>query len=275
MVAIGVILLASACGGVVAETERARWTPPPVDTPFDYQIGGDYPLPDGVGIVIRDWFAGRPVAGRYSICYVNGFQTQPDEGGVDRPDERTRWPRDLVLRALGDDPQWGGEYLIDISTPDRRRRAAEWIAPMLDTCARKGFRAVEIDNLDSWTRFDGTPLAARVPFDVDDAVDYARRLVRLAHQRGLAVGQKNTPNLDRRTSRTVIGFDFAVAEQCGRFRECSRYIRSFDRRVLDVEYDRPGYRRACSDVGNRIAVILRDVDVTRPGSTTYRYASCS
>ncbi len=34
---------------------------------------------------------------------------------------------------------------------------------MIDGCARKGFDAVEFDNLDSWTRFDGTPLAKRCP----------------------------------------------------------------------------------------------------------------
>jgi len=36
--------------------------PPPVGPPpnakFDYQIGGDYPLPAGVEVVSRDWFIG-------------------------------------------------------------------------------------------------------------------------------------------------------------------------------------------------------------------------
>lgn len=31
-----------------------------------------------VEIIARDRTA-RPVAGRYNICYVNGFQTQPDQ----------------------------------------------------------------------------------------------------------------------------------------------------------------------------------------------------
>ena len=41
---------------------------------------------------------------------------------------------------------------------------------MIETCARKGFAAVEFDNLDSWTRFDGTDRAGEVPFDQGDAV---------------------------------------------------------------------------------------------------------
>ena len=93
---------------------------------------------------------------------------------------------------------------------------------MIETCARKGFDAVEFDNLDSWTRFDGTDRAGAVPFDEDDAVAYAARLTAIAHALGLAVGQKNTPQLDASTSLDVIGFDFAVVEECGRLRRVRR-----------------------------------------------------
>ncbi len=97
---------------------------PPTDAGFDYQIGGDYPLPAGVSVVSRDWFSGRPADGAYSVCYVNAFQTQADESGTDRPDEQSNWPRNLVLTKLGDDPNWGGEYLVDVSTAAKRRSAA-------------------------------------------------------------------------------------------------------------------------------------------------------
>jgi Glycoside-hydrolase family GH114 len=128
--------------------------PPPADARFDYQIGGDYEPPAGVTVVSRDWFAGEPLddAAGYSICYVNAFQTQPDEADVARSDERSQWPPELVLSDLGDDPNWEGEYLIDLSTAAKRAAAAEHVAPMIDTCAAKGFHAVELDNLDSWTR---------------------------------------------------------------------------------------------------------------------------
>jgi hypothetical protein len=59
-------------------------------------------------VISRDWFLGTAPERTYSICYVNAFQTQDDETGVERPDERSNWPRDLVLRDLGDDPNWGG-----------------------------------------------------------------------------------------------------------------------------------------------------------------------
>ena len=65
--------------------------PPPANAGFDYQIGGDYPLPDGVTVVSRDWFASEAAeAPACSICYVNGFRTQANEAGVDRPDERAQ-----------------------------------------------------------------------------------------------------------------------------------------------------------------------------------------
>ena len=227
----------------------ANWRPPPAGAKFDYQIGGDYRPPAGVRVISRDWFLGAAPERTYSICYVNAFQTQDDEAGVERPDERSNWPRDLVLRDLGDDPNWGGEYLVDIATPARRRRAARQVQPMIETCARNGFEAVEYDNLDSWTRFDGTPRAGDVPFGKRQAIAYASLLAGRAHALGLAVGQKNTPQLTRRQSRRRIGFDFAIAEECGRFAECRRYRALFGSRVLAIEYRRRDFRRACRAVG--------------------------
>ena len=123
----------------------------------------------------------RPRGAAYSICYVNAFQTQADEAGVDRPDEHSNWPQNLVLNELGDDPHWGGEYLIDIRNANKRGRAADWVQQMIQGCADKGYDAVEYDNLDSWTRFDGTPLADQVPFEKPAALAYAKLLASRAH----------------------------------------------------------------------------------------------
>jgi Glycoside-hydrolase family GH114 len=271
---LGSLVVFCALGALVAASAAARfWVSPPVDARFDYQIGGDYPLPAGVEVVSRDWFAGSPEAA-YSICYVNGFQTQDDEDGVERPDERSSWPAELVLRSLGDDPNWGGEYLIDIGSAAKRARAADWVQQMIQTCADKGFDAVEYDNLDSWTRFDGTPVEDEVPFGKAQAIRYAELLTDRAHALGLAVAQKNTPQLSRRQSRRVIGFDFAIAESCGRYAECHLYRARFRDRVIAIEYRRKDFRRACRAVGRSVTVVLRDRDVTPPGSPTYRYDAC-
>ena len=87
---------------------------------------------------------------------------------------------------------------------------------MIDGCAAKGYDAVEFDNLDSWTRFDGTPLARKVPFGKREALAYARLIAGRAHAADLAVGQKNTADVSRSGARER-GFDFAIAEECARY----------------------------------------------------------
>lgn len=179
-----------------------------------------------------------------------------------------------MLSDLGDDPNWGGEYLIDISTPEKRQLAFEHVAPMIDACGERGFDAVEFDNLDSWTRFDETPLAGQVPFGRRAAVRYAELLTDHAHQVGLAVGQKNTTQLSRRTSLRVVGFDFAIAEECGFYHECADYVAVFGDRVIVIEYTRRGFRAACRQFGDRLAIMRRDVLLQTPSSPDYRYRAC-
>ena len=254
---------------LAAVAVMASAPPPPPNAQFDYQIGGDYVPAGGVTVVSRDWFAGVPLmpGTAYSICYVNAFQTQPDEAGVDRPDERANWPAELVLSELGDDPNWDGEYAVDLSSEAARVKATRHIASMIDTCASKGFDAVEFDNLDSWTRFD-------VPFGQDEAVAYAAALTSYAHSVGLAAGQKNTPELGAEVSLEVVGFDFAIAEECGRYDECDAYTEVFGDNVLAIEYTADGFAAACDAIGDDVAVVHRDVEVGTPDSPTFIYDTC-
>lgn len=270
-----VLLIAAVAVGCAGDGQEDGNTLP-VDAGFDYQIGGDYQPPPGVEVVTRDWFLGSPLAGdsTYSICYVNAFQTQPDDPDVDRSDERSNWPTELVLSELGDDPNWGGEYLIDISTDERRAAALAHVQAMIETCADKGFDAVEFDNLDSWTRFDDTPLAGQVGFGRAEAVAYAELLVDAAHELDLAAAQKNTLDLTREQSIDIVGFDFAVAEQCGEFDECEDYRAVFGDRLLVIEYTDEGFATACRSVGDSVSVVQRDLDVTTPDSPSYRFRTC-
>jgi hypothetical protein len=191
---------------------------------------------------------------------VNAFQTQPGE--------RARWPRGVVYTRLGDDPGWPGEFPVDTSTARKRARAAQFVGRWIRRCADKGFDAVEFDNLDSWTRYSGAP------FGRADAVAYAARLVRRAHRLGLAAAQKNTVELSRREARRRIGFDFAIAEECGRYRECERYRKLYGDHMLAIEYRRRDFRRTCRQIGATVSVVLRDLDVSTPGSRGYRFDSC-
>ena len=225
---------------------------PPAGAAFDYQLGGDAPLPHGVTVVARDWQGGTPPGGGvYAICYVNAFQSQPD----------VEWPAQVVTEF--EDPEWPGEFVIDLSTDVSRGTALQQARQMIDTCAAKGFDAVEFDNLDTITRFDG------LPFGEAEAVVYATALVQAAHEAGLAAGQKNSVEL----ASAGIGFDFAVVEQCGEYDECAAFVAAYDL-VFDIEYTDSGFAAACATLGDRAAVVLRDLDLALPDDPAYVYATC-
>jgi hypothetical protein len=136
---------------------------------------------------------------------------------------------------------------------------------MLERCARAGFDAVELDNLDSWTRSDGR--LAR-----SDTLSIAASVTDRAHTRGLAVGQKNTPEL---TAEQVaaIGFDFAIAEECHEFDECAAYTDLYGDRVIDVEYT-GSLAEICADRDRPAMTALRDRDLTVPGSPEHVSEHC-
>jgi hypothetical protein len=241
-------------------------TLPPADAVVDYQLGGGYEPAPGVGGVSRD-STDDPAPGYYSICYVNGFQTQPAD--------RERWladDPDLVLQRDGEpliDENWPDELIVDTSTAGKRERIAALMAPSLDTCAAKGFDAVEIDNLDSYTRSDGL-------LTVDDALALASLYADTAHAAGLAIAQKNAAELGTR-GRDDAGFDFAVTEECHRFDECALYTDVYGEHVLDIEYTddlRGDFADVCADPQVPVSTILRDRDLTLPGDDDYRFEAC-
>ena len=264
LIAVLVVCALGGCSGTVAATPSPGWQAPPAGAVFDYQIGGAYPPAAAVGVVDRDR-AAAPVPGRYNICYVNAFQTQPAENAWWEANHPTLPLKDAGGRHV-EDPDWPGERLLDIADPARREELAAIVGGWFADCAARGYQAVEPDNLDSWTRSSG--LLSR-----DDAVAYARLLVREAHAHGLAVAQKNTPEL----SAAGIGFDFAVAEECAVYDECGEYTAAYGDRVYEIEYTDNGsdaYRAACADHGARVSVILRDRDVTPAGDEAYHYEYC-
>jgi hypothetical protein len=187
---------------------------PPVHGRFSYQIGSAYRPPDGVAIVDRDHTdSADPRV--FSICYVNAYQAQSDA-----VDWWTGNRPDLLLRdsagALIGDQQWS-EPLFDISTSSRRAALLAVVGGWIDGCAARGYRAVEADNLDSYTRSEGHLSAG-------DALAYGHLLAARAHSDHLSIAQKNAPDLAAQARRA--GFDFAVAEECQVYSECDAYTGS-------------------------------------------------
>lgn len=261
-----VAVLAVVRSGTSAPAASPAWRLPPANAGFDYQIGGPYTPQRGAGVVVRDWHVG-PAPDHYDVCYVNVFETQ----AADEAWWMQQHP-ELVLRVDGtpvEDPNWPRQYLLDSSTAAKRAEIAGIVTPWIRSCARKGYEAVEFDNLDSWYR-------SHELLTVDDNLALARTLVDAAHGMRLAVAQKNGAVL-KGEGRRVAHFDFAIAESCEVYDECDSYTGTYGARVFEIEYtDESGdpFARACAARGDRIAVIQRDRLVVPRGQADYRYDAC-
>ena len=236
-------------------------TLPPVNGPVDYQLGGAYAPPGGVTVVSRDRNA--PIAaGIYNICYVNGFQIQPDEESF--------WLNqhpDLILRDGQGNPiidtDWN-EMLIDVSTPAKRTAVAAIVDTWIAGCDTAGYAALEIDNLDSFTRSGGRLTEA-------NAVAAMRLFADAAHVRGLAVAQKNSSELVGR--KAEMATDFVVAEECNRFSECGDYTAAYGDHVIVIEYRQVDFDAGCAAFPG-LSTVLRDRNLVTPGTGGYVYAGC-
>jgi hypothetical protein len=107
----------------------------------------------GTELVVRDRTE-PPVEGVFSVCYVNGFQTQPGELDV--------WPDDVLL---------------DTSTSSRRDAIVKVVSPWIQGCADAGLQAVGVDNLDGFTRSHGA-------LTLEDNLALAPRRTRLVESDG-------------------------------------------------------------------------------------------
>jgi hypothetical protein len=255
-------LIAALLGSLLIVSAAAAGAPelpalgPPVHARFSYQIGGSFPPAAGVGIVDRDRHD-APAAGLYNVCYVNAFQSQADEH---------RWwlkhHRGLLLFRHGhavNDGEWN-EQLLDTSTVAKRRALARVVGGWMAGCARAGFNAIEPDNLDSWSRSQGT-------LTVHDNLAFAAALTARAHKLGLAIAQKNAAEVTAKGKH--IGFDFAIAEECQAYSECGSYTRVYGDHVVEIEYPdnggRANFDAACRARGARISIAYRDRDVVPAG----------
>jgi len=250
---LALVLLGALVPGAAsaATPQRGGDAPLPEVDRWDYQIGGVRSVPRNVDVVVRDREA-PPVEREdvYNVCYVNAFQTQPNEKRF----WKKRW--DLVLKKKGRavvDSGWG-EWLLDVRTPAKRERLAAIVGRWMSGCADAGYDAVEPDNLDSFLRSKGLIGTA-------DTAAFVRLLVQEAHGDGLAIAQKNRAGWDG----SRLGMDFAVAEECAQYDECGSYQEHYGRQVLAVEYRAKSFATACRRWEGEIALVRRDYAVSPQG----------
>jgi hypothetical protein len=254
--ALGACAALAACASPSGEA-----LPFPSDPRPDYQLGGAYPVPDGVNVVARD-SSEQPADGVFSICYLNAFQSQPGEA----------WRDELLVQGETGpivDPDWPDEHILDLSSAADRAAILERQKEAIAGCAADGFDAVEFDNLDSYTRSDGA-------FTLEEAADFATALVAVAHEHGLLAGQKNTAELGDR-GRDEIGFDFAVVEECDQYDECGVFTEVYGTAMIDIEYTdelRRPFAEVCASASTPPGTILRDRDLAPAGTAGYVYERC-
>ncbi|NUR03581.1 MAG: hypothetical protein HOY79_45860 [Streptomyces sp.] len=250
---------ASPTGSVSTSPSTATVTLPPKHVQWDYQIGGAYPLAAGARVVSRDHDS-EPAPGVYNICNINVFQAQKGE-------ERD-WDSDLLLRdAKADvvyDKDWG-EAILDIRTAAERQRIAAKLNSWIDECAARGYKAVEPDDYDVFTRFPKYLKAGQ-------AEALMKLLSAHAHDKGLAIAQKNAAEV--LSDRASVGLDFAVAEECAEWNECGEFAEAYGDNVLVVEYTAKGMAKACTGWGGTLSIVRRDASVVPKGTGGYVHQTC-
>jgi hypothetical protein len=210
-----------------APASAARWQPQPTTAPWQWQLQGkidtsiDAPVYEVDGFETpRSTVAKLHRLGRRVICYL-------DVGSWEnyRPDA-SAFPRSLLGDAYSGYPD---ERWLDV------RRIAQ-LAPILrkrfGICARKGFDAVEPDNIAGYENRTGFPLSGR------DQLRFNRWVAREVHRRGMSVALKNDPE----QVRQLLGhFDFAVVEECFTYDECAKFspFVAAGKAVFEAEYARP------------------------------------
>ncbi|MFN8160165.1 MAG: endo alpha-1,4 polygalactosaminidase [Solirubrobacterales bacterium] len=212
----------SACGGSPA---LARWMPKPTTKPWQWQLQGriDTSVPARVyevdGFDVGSATVSRLHSmGRRVICYL-------DVGSWEsyRPD-RGAFPRSVIGKRYEGfpDERWMDIRRIDLLAGPLKAR--------FETCRRKGFDAVEPDNINGFTNDTGFPLTAA------DQLRFNRWVARQVHRRGMSVALKNDPEQAARLAGT---FDFAVVEQCFQYHECGSFSPFVDRgkAIFEAEYE--------------------------------------
>lgn len=203
-----------------------RWSPTPSEryqlvlsqTPTRAQLHGPFSVmeldgfdtPASVVSALHD-------LGKRAVCYI-------DVGTWEnwRPDA-TRFPSDVLGKP---DSGWPGERWLDI-------RKLSVLLPIMRSrfamCKRKGFDAIDPDNVDGVENDTGFPLTVR------EQLRYDRAIAAAAHADGLSVALKSDAD---EASALEPSFDFVVNEQCAQYDECSE-LEPFvhhKKAVYDIEY---------------------------------------
>ncbi len=248
---LAAVAAALCVSGLLASPAAAagRWHPKPTTAAWQWQLQGKIDTTIDAGVYEVDGFEvpGRTVARlhrlrRKAICYL-------DVGSWEsyRPDA-DRFPQ-AVLGSVYEgypDERWLDIRRIDLLAPILRHR--------FDLCRRKGFDAVEPDNMAGYENRTGFPLTA------GDQLRFNRWVAREVRRRGMAAALKNDPG---QVTQLVGSFDFAVVEECFAYDECGRFspFVAAGKRVFVAEYAEPLTAICAQAERLRFSVVRKDYDL--------------
>ncbi len=158
--------------------------------------------------------------GKRVVCYL-------DVGSWEsyRPDRGEFPPAVRGKRYEGfPDERW-----LDVSRFRLFRKPLEGRIAM---CGRKGFDAVEPDNLAGFENDTGFDITAA------EQLRFNRWIAAQVHRRGMAVALKNDPT---QVPELLDDFDFAIVEECFQYQECGRFepFVKAGKAVFEAEYELP------------------------------------
>jgi hypothetical protein len=209
----------------VSGPASAHWRPAPTQAPWQWQLQGK--IDTGVAAAVYDIDGFETSAGavrrlhregRRVVCYldVGSWESyRPDAGA---------FPKSVIGRRYEGFPD---ERWLDIR---RFRLFAKPLERRFDICARKGFDAVEPDNVAGWENETGFPIGAAAQ------LRFNRWVARQVHARGMAVALKNDGG---QVGELLGAFDFAIVEQCFQYEECGTYepFVKAGKAVFEAEYE--------------------------------------
>ena len=246
------LLLVTAATLVLSAPAALAWWKPQPQLSWYWQLTGtvnnSYPAAaydiDGFDSSQRE-VATLHSANKHVICYI-------DVGTWEnwRPDA-SMFPGSVLGKQNG----WPGERWLDI-------RQLSVLEPLMTArfqmCKRKGFDAIEPDNIDGYGNDTGFDISAQ------DQLSYDRWVAKEAHSVGLAVFQKNDPE---QATQLQPEFDGVLDEQCNEYSECSSfqtYLRA-GKPVLNAEYNLPPSQFCPAD--NRAGIMGALYDLNLDGAT--------
>ncbi|OUM57102.1 glycoside hydrolase family 114 protein, partial [Piromyces sp. E2] len=159
--------------------------------------------------------------GQKAVCYFSGGEI----------DSKTNDYKDFVKADLiiYNKRHWEN-YFIDIR---KLNKLKPLIKNRLKRALKYGCDAVEVDNINTPRRYEKS-------ITEKDSIKYAKMVAETAHEVGLSIGLKNSPE---HTHVLEPYFDFAIVENCAKYDEC-KYFQVFTRNnkaVFTVHYSNRGY----------------------------------